>query len=970
MTRRTTAWLSGWAMAAVFAASAVRADDWPMWRHDAQRSGATQEAIGASMRLRWVRQLPALTPAYHNARLQFDAGYEPIIRGRMLIVASSLNHSVSGYDIASGRLQWRFYTGGPVRFAPAAWKDKLYVGSDDGWLYCLNSLTGEQVWRFRAAPSNRKLLGNGRLISVWPVRGGPVAADGRVYFAAGVWSFEGIFVYALDAETGETIWVNDRTGFIYGTHPHAAEAFGGVTPQGYLVLDGDDLIVPCGAAYPATFDAKTGELKQFELPRAGREPGGWYVSKDLRRGAVVLDRDVNADRHEDRPRQGQGEAAVRTTVRFGERDVDFAKGVGESFPEVNGQVHTMIAANGYVIVVTREGGIYCYSKAAGDGDNAPAAGLREPRGDLVGGVAPMRYVEAALRQTPANRGYFFVLGLTDGRVMDELVARHADDLHVIGLSSDAQLVRSLRERFDAAAVYGHRVTVLRGDVMTSGLPPYAANLVLAEDAAAAGIGEGERFVEAVHQLLRPYGGVAAIGLTDEQARHVKDHGFKPTDLKHLDQTLWILRRNGALPGAVNYTGGWQSPDAMVKAPFGVLWFDDSLGHFKRSPQPMIVDGVMVSQPKDWLAGDKPPYRLLPAVFSDVYTGRVMSPDELPDEGRSLPMHNVDDQQPSQYRPPTQKDAWNPAPPRPGERVNPLTGLKEPRTFPKSYGCDGGIDYGYLYTMRSGTAAVYDKRTESGTFHISGPRSGCTNSVIPACGVLNVPYFYVGCTCSYPLPMGLAMVSMPATHEQWTSFGDVEAPADGPRAAVQRLGLNFGAPGDRVTDAGTLWLDYPSVGGPSPKPDVQITGAEADDAPTYHYRHSLWIEGGEGWPWVAASCVQGVRRVKLSNLKPGKYTVRLVFAEPDHAAAGGRVFDVAIADRTVLEHFDPHAVGGGRMRAVTRQFDNVPVEGDLIVTLTPRAGRTLLSGIEVVHDNLPPDTVERLPDNPHVKQLER
>ena len=57
-------------------------------------------------------------------------------------------------------------------------------------------------------------------------------------------------------------------------------------------------------------------------------------------------------------------------------------------------------------------------------------------------------------------------------------------------------------------------------------------------------------------------------------------------------------------------------------------------------------------------------------------------------------------------------------------------------------------------MRSGTAAFYDKRLESGTIHISGPRSGCTNSIVPANGVLNVPYFYEGCTCSYPLPMAL------------------------------------------------------------------------------------------------------------------------------------------------------------------------------------------------------------------------
>ena len=34
-------------------------------------------------------------------------------------------------------------------------------------------------------------------------------------------------------------------------------------------------------------------------------------------------------------------------------------------------------------------------------------------------------------------------------------------------------------------------------------------------------------------------------------------------------------------------------------------------------------------------------------------------------------------------------------------------------------------------------------------------------------------------------------------------------------SIVRLGLNLGAPGDRQDAEGTLWLDYPSVGGPSP-----------------------------------------------------------------------------------------------------------------------------------------------------------
>ena len=60
-----------------------------------------------------------------------------------------------------------------------------------------------------------------------------------MYFAAGVFPFEGVFVYALDAEDGRVVWRNDRLGYLYGIHPHGATAIGGVTPQGYLLIDGD-----------------------------------------------------------------------------------------------------------------------------------------------------------------------------------------------------------------------------------------------------------------------------------------------------------------------------------------------------------------------------------------------------------------------------------------------------------------------------------------------------------------------------------------------------------------------------------------------------------------------------------------------------------------------------------------------------------------------------------------------------------
>lgn len=251
----------------------------------------------------------------------------------------------------------------------------------------------------------------------------------------------------------------------------------------------------------------------------------------------------------------------------------------------------------------------------------------------------------------------------------------------------------------------------------------------------------------IYGWLRPYGG-RLVG--PESLARIAEVAKLPQASVKVADGFTVVTREGALEGSTNYKGEFQtSPDELVKAPFGVLWFDDTLGHFKRSPQPKFMDGVMVSTDKTWLDAStrkgKLDYRLQPSVFSDVYTGRILDAAEVPASSRSV-AHTpaeLEKVQQNQYRPPTQKDDWKPGAPVAGTRVNPLTGDYEPRAFPKSYGCDGGFDYGHLYTMRSGTAAFYDKRLDSGTIHISGPRSGCTSSVIPANGVLNVPYFYEG-----------------------------------------------------------------------------------------------------------------------------------------------------------------------------------------------------------------------------------
>jgi outer membrane protein assembly factor BamB len=39
------------------------------------------------------------------------------------------------------------------------------IGSGDGWIYCLDVVSGRQLWRFRAAPAERKIPVYGKLLS-------------------------------------------------------------------------------------------------------------------------------------------------------------------------------------------------------------------------------------------------------------------------------------------------------------------------------------------------------------------------------------------------------------------------------------------------------------------------------------------------------------------------------------------------------------------------------------------------------------------------------------------------------------------------------------------------------------------------------------------------------------------------------------------------------------------------------------
>ncbi len=238
--------------------------DWPTYRHDPSRSGIASESLAPPLSLDWVFVPPhppehawgdpQPKPIEHHLelpRLRFDDAYHVAAAGGFVYFGSSSDGQVYALDADTGALRWRFATEGPVRCAPTVADGRVYVGSDDGRVYCLDGTDGSVVWTFRAAPTREMVLGNGRMISLWPVRTGVLADKGLAYFGAGVFPAEGLFLYAVDAATGTVHWTNDT---------YARGGASGISPQGYLLASEERLFMPSGRAMPAAFDRGTGRF--------------------------------------------------------------------------------------------------------------------------------------------------------------------------------------------------------------------------------------------------------------------------------------------------------------------------------------------------------------------------------------------------------------------------------------------------------------------------------------------------------------------------------------------------------------------------------------------------------------------------------------------------------------------------------------------------------------------------------------
>ena len=165
----------------------LESDWWPMYRHDLNRSGYSTSSAPNTNEILWSfktgSDIYGTSPA--------------VIDGRVYI--GSNDYKIYCLDSCIGNHIWNYTTNSYVVSSPAVAYGKVYVGSNDNKLYCLDAYTGSHIWNYTANHD---------------VGSSPAVVDNKVY----VGSYDHN-MYCLDADTGSEIWIYTAGGIIQWSSP-------------------------------------------------------------------------------------------------------------------------------------------------------------------------------------------------------------------------------------------------------------------------------------------------------------------------------------------------------------------------------------------------------------------------------------------------------------------------------------------------------------------------------------------------------------------------------------------------------------------------------------------------------------------------------------------------------------------------------------------------------------------------------
>lgn len=147
--------------------------DWPMFHYDPAHTGTTPSSGPTTNTVLWTYTT--------NGSVMSS----PVVVNEKVYVGS-YDNNVYCLNSKTGTLLWKYTTNGWVESTPAVSNGMVYVGSYDNYLYCLDAFTGDLLWNFETGSH---------------ITSSPTIANGKVYVS----SLDGM-VYCLRSNDGISLW--------------------------------------------------------------------------------------------------------------------------------------------------------------------------------------------------------------------------------------------------------------------------------------------------------------------------------------------------------------------------------------------------------------------------------------------------------------------------------------------------------------------------------------------------------------------------------------------------------------------------------------------------------------------------------------------------------------------------------------------------------------------------------------------
>ena len=241
----------------------------------------------------------------------------------------------------TGELKWKFRTGDVVHSTPALDSSRLFIGSFDGNVYALNISDGSLIWKFKTVGQMYFPKGE--------VQGSPSLSDDLIFIGARDYNF-----YAIDKKKGYCHWnkvfkkgwvltsmINDTALYIEGADERIISAVNPQTGKEYWKRDMEFLMFG-RPAFSGTFlytGTTIGKLHAMDK-LTGNEV--WTFSTD-----GYLNNRMKYFKDDDSYRDD-----IYSIIKSNEQFLEVEM-------ELGGIFSTPVITNGYLVFTSTEGIVYC-----------------------------------------------------------------------------------------------------------------------------------------------------------------------------------------------------------------------------------------------------------------------------------------------------------------------------------------------------------------------------------------------------------------------------------------------------------------------------------------------------------------------------------------------------------------------------------------------------------------------------------